>query len=49
MVIRAPKPIVMEWRSKFPGINDSDLINIMWRTSALKFEAWLRDGKYKKK
>lgn len=49
MVIRAPKDIVFNLRSKFPGVSDADLFRVTYNTSLMKVEAGLRFDKRKKR
>tara|TARA_R100001530_G_scaffold136110_3_gene115307 strand:- start:741 stop:914 length:174 start_codon:yes stop_codon:yes gene_type:complete len=42
---RMPKEIANELRMKFPGMSQSQLIRVMYQTSALKIEAKLRAKK----
>lgn len=44
---RMPKEIASELKLKFPGMSQSQLIRIMYQTSALKLEARLRYAKKK--
>jgi len=44
---RMPKEIASELKIKFPGMSQSQLIRIMYQTSALKIEARLRNAKKK--
>lgn len=48
VLVRAPKQIVDELRVKFPDIKMPQLISVMYNTSALRAEAYLRNGKKKK-
>lgn len=48
-LVRVSKKLDDELNLKFPGVRKSDLFDIMYNTSALKLESWLRNGKKKKK
>ena len=40
--IRAPKDIMKELRTKFPNMNDANLIRVTYNSSLVKIEAQLR-------
>lgn len=40
--IRINKRLKMELKNNFPNVREAELINVMYRTSALRPEIWLR-------
>lgn len=42
MVIRAPKNIVYQIRMNFPNLKDPEWFKVMYDSSLLKMEGWLR-------
>ncbi len=42
-LIRAPKKLVTEWKQRYPDVESSALLTMMWNSSTLKFSSWLRE------
>ena len=41
-LVRAPKDILIEWNTNFPDMTHSDIIRILWKTSPLRLENYMR-------
>ena len=49
ILIRAQKKLVTEWKQKYPNVQSSALLTMMWDSSALKFSSWLGESYNQKK